>query len=110
MIIALPDGSRITLSTKSDSAGGALTITECGGAPKPVAFGQQLRALLAPLGKDAAVVHMDALRAWCRIALDRHSRMGVKANAKNRRNWERSERLLETALEIDAISEIREVA
>lgn len=99
MIIALPCGSRLTLSTKSDSAGGALTVTAPGGVPKPVAFGQQLRALLRPLGDDAARVHLDTLTAWCRIALDRHSRGGIKATKRNRGNWQRSLAMIETALD-----------
>lgn len=99
MIIALPDGSRITLSTQSDSAGGALTVTVPGGVPKPVAFGQQLRALLRPLGDDAARVHLDTLTAWCRIALDRDDKRGVKATKRNRGNWQRSLSMLETALD-----------
>lgn len=97
MIIPLPDGSRVTLSTKSDSAGGALTVTAPGGVPKPVAFGQQLRALLAQLGADAVAVHTETLRQWCAIALCRDGRTGVRANRRNRRNWERTRDLLETA-------------
>lgn len=99
MIIALPDGSRITLSTKSDGAGGALTLSIPGSGTKPVAFGQQLRRLLAQLGDDAASVHLETLTAWCRIALDRDSRVGVKATQANRKNWQRSLDVLETALD-----------
>lgn len=96
MIILLSDGSKLTLSTKSDSAGGALTITPPGGVARPVAFGQQLRALLAPLGPDAVHVHTETLRAWVAHALS-DDRRGVKANRRNRRNWERTRDLLETA-------------
>ena len=99
MIIALPDGSRLTLSTKSDSAGGALTVTAPGGVAKPVAFGQQLRHLLKPLGADAASVHLQTLTEWCRIALDRDSRVGVKATKRNLRNWQRSLAMIETAMD-----------
>lgn len=105
MIIALPDGSRLTLSTKSDSAGGALTVTVPGGVAKPVAFGQQLRALLRPLGADAASVHLQTLTEWCRIALDRDSRVGVKATKRNRGNWQRSLRLIDSALALEARKE-----
>lgn len=96
MVIALPNGSKLTLSTKSDSAGGALTITPPGGVARPVAFGQQLRAELAPLGPEAASVHTEALRAWVAHALS-DDRRGVKATRCNRANWERTRDLLETA-------------
>lgn len=99
MIISLPDGSSITLSTQSDSAGGALTLSIPGSGTKPVSFGQQLRRLLAQLGDDAARVHLDTLTAWCRIALDRHSRGGIKATKRNRGNWQRSLAMIETALD-----------
>lgn len=97
MIIALPDGSRITLSTKSDSAGGALTLSIPGSGVKPVSFGQQLRRLLAQLGDDAARVHLETLNMWCRHALDRDSRSGFKAKPCNRKNWARSLDVIEMA-------------
>jgi hypothetical protein len=97
VIISLPNGSKLTLSTKSDSAGGALTITPPSGVARPVAFGQQLRAELAPLGPDAVAVHTEALRAWVAVALSSDYSRGVKANRRNRENWERTRDLLETA-------------
>jgi hypothetical protein len=112
MIIALADGSTLTLSIKSCSAGGALTVTAPGGVPKPVSFGQQLRALLAPLGADAVSVHLDMLTQWCRIALGGSGGYGHKANKANRANWQRSLQVTEAALsaESEQPAAVREVA
>jgi hypothetical protein len=111
MIIDLADGSRLTLSTKSDSAGGALTVTIPGVGTRPVSFGQQLRALLAPLGADAVSVHLDMLTQWCRIALSGSLGMGHRAKRCNRANWQRSLKVAEAAqVEDDRPATVREVA
>jgi hypothetical protein len=111
MIIALADGSKLTLSTKSCSAGGALTVTAPGGVPKPVSFGQQLRALLAPLGADAVAVHLDMLTQWCRIALSGSLGVGHRAKRCNRANWQRSLKVAEAAqAESEQPATVREVA
>jgi hypothetical protein len=111
MIIALADGSTLTLSTKSSSAGGALTVTAPGGVPKPVAFGQQLRALLKPLGPEAVPVHLEMLTYYCRIALGTALGPGHRANASNRANWRRSLELAEAAqVASEQPATVREVA
>jgi hypothetical protein len=83
MIIDLRDGTRLALGCET----GLLTQILADGSRKRVVFAEQLRGLLAPLGAEAMQAHLDSLRAWCEIALDRHSRIGVKATKQTRARW-----------------------
>jgi hypothetical protein len=95
MVISLGNGSVLTLQIGT----GRVTTIQAG-ERRTVVLVDQLRALLTPLGRDAAEVHLREMLAWCAIALDRDGRRGVKATRHNRANWERSRALLDAALEL----------
>lgn len=103
MRIALNDGTDLALGVKT----GMLTRVHRGGLRTMVESPAQLRGLLAPLGQDAITVHLDHLSAWCSIALDRDSSVGIKATRQTRAQWQTSARLIAGAL---ALGEQREAA
>lgn len=101
MVIEINEDTKLTLQT---CTGRVTTITN--GERKPVVFADQIRNLLAPLG-DAGMQWLVETRDWCAIALDNHSRTGIKATRHNRANWERSLKLIDSAL---ALGEQRDAA
>lgn len=92
MVIDLDTNTKLTLQL---GTGRVTTIT--GGERKPVIFADQLRSLLQPLG-DVGLQWLLEVHDACVIAIDRDSKVGIKATKHNRSNWERSLMLIDSAL------------
>lgn len=99
MVIDINPTTKLTLQI---GTGRVTAIT--GGERNPVVFADQLRALLKPRG-DAGMQWLLEVHDACVIALDRDSKVGVKATRHNRDNWQRSLRLIDSALALEARKE-----